>query len=133
MKKLLLGLILASLYSVGHASTPINETAAAYVEKDSVTLDQLVAMDKKKFKGKTVAEFLNSQEAKGYTDVSFKQENNALKALRIKYSNNLYLNVYLKDFNQKAKKNGEHSWDLEKIKKESIDEIRVVYVLVQEY
>lgn len=132
----MLGLLLLFGYTAVQAGEPSQEEAAMLMaaERDSVTLDQLVAMDKKKFKGKTVAEFLNSPEAKGYQQINHKlNEDGSLQALKVKYSNKLYLNLYLKDAKTIAPKSADQALNQEQLKQEIIDEIRVVYVLYQEY
>ena len=136
MKKLLVGLLLFFGYTAVQAGEPVHEASVRLLlaERDSVTLDQLVAIDKKKFKGKTVAEFLGSPEAKGYQQIDHKlNEDGSLQALKVKYSNKLYLNLYLKDAKTKAKKSAYPALNQEQLKQEIIDEIRVVYVLYQEY
>lgn len=99
-------------------------------EGDSVTLEELVAMNKKQFKGKTIAEFLASEEAKGFTDVAFRHtEEGLLQGVKIRYSDKLFLNVYVDEFKSLVPFNPDHSWSMDALKQEKIGEIRVVYVM----
>jgi hypothetical protein len=131
MKGLFFGLLLFTI-GIGFqavANMPVVHTPPA-IGNDSITLDYLVGMDKKKFKGKTIAELLASEEAKGFTDLSFRYTpEGVLQGLKIKYSDQLFLNVYVADFKYLKPKNAKKQWDLEALKKESIDEIRVLYVM----
>ncbi|AHM58935.1 hypothetical protein D770_03340 [Flammeovirgaceae bacterium 311] len=105
-------------------------SAAERIGNDSITLDYLVGMDKKQFKGKTIAELLASEEAKGYTDLSFRYTpEGVLQGLKIKYSNQLFLTVYVTEFKHLKPHSLKRQWDLEALKKEAIDEIRVLYVM----
>lgn len=101
---------------------------------DSITLDHLVGMDKKKFKGKTIAEFLDSPEATGYSDITFRQnEEGLLQGIKLKYTDKLYLTVYVDNFRHTNPSAYESTWNLEQLKKETIGEIRVIYVMYQDY
>lgn len=135
MKKLLLGILLASASLFALASTAEQEQAKTIeVEGDSISLDYLVGMDKKKFKGKSVKEFLNSAEAKGYQDVSLRYTpEGVLGGLKVKYTNKLYLNVYLDESGLANLSTKNDKIDLTLLEKVLVEEIRVVYVMYQEY
>ena len=131
MKYLVLGLLLFAVGSVAQASTlAIASHHEVLTRGDSITLDYLVGMDKKKFKGKAIQDFLASEEARGFTDVTFRYTpEGVLQGLKVKYSDNLYLNLYVTDFKYVKPKSTAKKWDLEALKKEAINEIRVLYVM----
>lgn len=131
MKYLLMICLMTGFAGVAHAA-PASAALSTYTlpTGDSITLEYLVAMDKKKFKNKPVAEFLSSKEAAGWLELAFRHnEEGLLQGLKIKYSDSLYLNVYVEDFKHLPPFNPDKSWDMEALKKESIAEIRVVYVM----
>ena len=133
MKYLLLGLMITAAGTGLQAATikSDHEPLAVVVhKKDSVTLESLVAMDKKKFKGKSINEFLNSEEAKGYSELTFKHTpDGTLQGIKVKYSEKLFLNIYVNDFKHLAPYNPNRSWSMDALKQEAVDEIRVVYVM----
>lgn len=125
------GLVLHSAYAqdTTTAEKPII-TPMPHVAYSSITLDTLLAMDKQKFKGKPVAHFLASPEAKGYTDLVFRtNKGKGPDGLRLKYSSNLYLHIRLVPdtlLQQPAK--GE-AWHKELLEKAIVEEIGVIYVM----
>lgn len=138
MKKIVLGMLLVGIYGfaqAGETQKPLKVDGIAVdanYDADTITLDHLVGMDKKQFKGKTLAEFLKSPEAKGHQEISYRlHEDGSLQALKVKYTDKLYLNIYLREFNFVKPQSVDQKPDLEKLKNEIIDEMRVVYVLQQ--
>lgn len=106
-----------------------NKQMATY-PADSITLDALLGMDKQKFKGKTVAEFLASQEAKGYTKVQHRTDNEqGREGVRIKYSSNLYLHIRLVPDASLQQLAINEVWKQKQVGEAIIEEIGVIYVM----
>lgn len=132
MKKILLGMLLLGTYGLVAAGEPQKNVYTEVAAADTITLDHLVGMDKKQFKGQTLEAFLKSPEAKGHQEVTYRlNEDGSLQALKVKYTEKLFLNIYLKGFQFEKPESAAQKPDLEKLKHEIIEEMRVVFVLQQ--
>ncbi len=130
MKKYFLGLVIFFLALGTNAMNLSAIAQAPALINDSINLDHLMAMDKAKFKGKTVSEFISSEEAKGYSEINYQTtEAGSLEAIRFKYTDNLYLQVNLKAILAPERSAKENAWKLEALKEEVISEIGVIFVM----
>lgn len=99
------------------------------VQNDSTLLKQLERINKKEFIGKSVEVFPKDKTVSKYISYFFVDEKPGLLShLVLNYSNNLSIEVFVKDYKYVKQFNINRNWSFIKFKKEKIGEIHIVYL-----
>lgn len=95
---------------------------------DSILLQKLKNLDKKKFVKKSVGTFLKDPLIAKYSSHLFSDEPpGRLQYMTIIFTKNLYIQVYVSDYKYVERFNINRNWNFEKFKKEKVRELRLYY------
>ncbi len=94
---------------------------------DSVLMINLLSVPMEKFIGGSIEKFISDSTIKAYSDFIFvDQKPGELSFISFKYTDDIFIDIYIDDFKYLNQFNEQRRWDFELVKRERIDRIKIL-------
>ncbi|EMR01877.1 hypothetical protein [Cesiribacter andamanensis] len=119
--------------AMAQGSSVLAEQESLQMELDRVLIDRLLALGRVSHTGTPVADFLNTEEVQGYSDMMLRYTpSGAIDYLMVQYSPKVFLSIYAEDSDRIAQPAAHPEAALEAFRKLPISKIGVRFIMLQE-